>query len=235
MDINKLYKHNYTPYSQEANLAIVHSKEGHYFAGCRVENISYPLSIGAAQSALFICLSETEKPETLYISDPKREVIHFWEMEFDVAVKPLDNNTLQKQDLVNVILEKDINIEETLDKLLDDAVVNESNFPVAAILETDLGYFSGVNIECSAWNMGLCAERVAIAKALAYGSTKLKKLHIHTRDGEFSSPCGACRQVIKEHMPNRQVHLHHADHSESIHFSEDLLPYSFSSTALSNK
>jgi homotetrameric cytidine deaminase len=115
---------------------------------------------------------------------------------------------------------------------LDYAKVEESNFPVAALLETEKGFFSGVNIECSSWSMGLCAERIAIAKALSFGCQQLKTLHIHTRDGEFSSPCGACRQVLIEHMPKRQIHLYHADHSKSIHFCNDLLPHSFQSSSL---
>jgi len=235
MDFNELYQHNYTPYSKQPSISIVRSNEGRYFPGSRIENISYPLTISAAQSALFCCLSERQEPKTIFVTDPDREILPFWEKEFDIDVKPLDKKLLRQRPLAKVILDNDINIKKILDDLLEDAIVGESNFPVTALLETEKGFFTGVNIECSAWNMGLCAERVAIAKALAYGSTKLKKLHIHTQDGEFSSPCGACRQVIKEHMSNRQVHLHHADHSESIYFSNDLLPYSFSSTVLSNK
>lgn len=235
MDIHELYQHNYAPYSDRPAISVVRSTKGEYFPGIRIENISYPLTISAAQSALFCCLSEGKVPETIFVTDPDHELLPFWKKELDIEVSSLDKKLLREKPLTDVILDDDIDIKKMLENLLDDAIVGESNFPVAALLETENGCFSGVNIECSVWNMGLCAERVAIAKALAYGSTRLKKLHIHTRDGEFSSPCGACRQVIKEHMPNRQVHLHHADHSESIHFSNDLLPYSFSSIALSNK
>ncbi len=115
------------------------------------------------------------------------------------------------------------------------AVVEESNFPVSALVETEEGYFSGVNIECSSWNLGLCAERVVITKALTYGAKKLENLHIHSRGGEFSSPCGACRQVIMEHMPDKQIYLHHADGTESVHFAVDLLPHSFRSSTLAKK
>ncbi len=109
-----------------------------------------------------------------------------------------------------------------------------SHFPVAALLETSDGLLSGVNLEFSAWESGLCAERVAVAKALAYGvkSEDISAMHLHTRHGEYSSPCGACRQVIIEHLPSIPVIIHHPDGSTSRHFSSDLLPYSFKSDFL---
>ncbi|WP_440998575.1 cytidine deaminase [Fodinibius sp. SL11] len=235
MDINDLYDQNYVPYSKKASAAVVRSESGKWFPGVRIENISYPLSISAAQNALFYCLSEGHQPSELFTDEINSSMIPSWEAELGCTAKPLHKDKFQSTVFENPALEFNINKIEKLKQLLDMAVVNESDFPVSALIETDQGYFTGVNIECTSWNMGLCAERVAIAKALTFGSDKLKSLEIHTRKGEFSSPCGACRQVIIEHLPKRQVHLHHADNSESIHFSEDLLPHSFSSTSLSNR
>lgn len=235
MDIDTLYELNYVPYSKKPSVALVRSKADTWFPGIRIENISYPLSITAAQNALFFCLSEDQQPVELYVDAIEDNMTSFWQNEFDLAVEPLDKNSPPASTFAQLRLDGEINPEQKLTELLDYAVVGESNFPVSALIETEQGFFSGVNVECSAWNMGLCAERIAIAKALTSGSKKLKRLHIHTRDGEFSSPCGACRQVIIEHLPDHQVHLHHADHSESIHFSKDLLPHSFSSSSLSNK
>jgi len=233
MDISDLSAHTYVPYSKQASVAVVKSEEGRYFPGCRIENISYPLSMGAVQSALFCCISERDTPHTVWATSTDGAMIRFWEDEYDITVSDLDHNATNKFKFPDIQLDADINIEETLTVLLDDAQVEQSNFPVSALVETDNGFFSGVNIECSSWDMGLCAERVAIAKALAFGAEQFHTLHIHTRDGEFSSPCGACRQVIIEHLPDRKVHLHHADHSKSIHFSTDLLPHSFQSSSLS--
>jgi homotetrameric cytidine deaminase len=235
MDINDLYDQNYVPYSQTASVAIVHSNSGRWFPGVRIENISYPLSISATQNALFHCLSEGHRPAELYTDEINASMIPSWEQEFGFTATPLEEADLQNITFKNPVLDSDINKIEQLKQLLDRAVVGESDFPVSAIVETEQGYFTGVNIECSSWDMGLCAERVAIAKALTFGSKKLMSLEIHTRKGEFSSPCGACRQVIIEHLPKKQIHLHHADDSESIHFSEDLLPHSFSSSSLSNR
>lgn len=235
MDINKFYDQNYVPYSKQPSVALVRSKTGTWFPGVRIENIAYPLSITALQNALFCCLSEDQQPAELYVEDTGAHILSYWQKEFELTVHPLENDSLPANNFAELELEAVINPQEKLVTLLDRAVVGESDFPVSALVETERGFFSGVNVECSAWEMGLCAERIAIAKALTYGSRELKRLHVHARDGEFSSPCGACRQVIFEHMPNRQVHLHHADSSESIHFSNDLLPHSFSSSSLASK
>ncbi|MDZ7680695.1 MAG: cytidine deaminase [Fodinibius sp.] len=234
MDINDLYERAYVPYSEAPSAAVVYSQQGQWFPGVRIENISYPLSISASQNALFNCLSEGHQPKQLFAETVDSSMAMFWEHEFDIELYALDNADLSSRVLPTPVLANDIDIHEQLESLLDHAVVAESNFPVSALVSTADGFYAGVNIECSAWDMGLCAERVAIAKALTYGSTPLQSLHIHTRFGEFSSPCGACRQVISEHLAHKQIHLYHSDGSRSIHFSEDLLPHSFQSSSLSN-
>ncbi|WP_138429221.1 cytidine deaminase [Fodinibius saliphilus] len=235
MNISDLTAHSYVPYSDNPNIAVAKSTTGRYYPGCRIENISYPLSISAIQNALFCCISEGETPEKVWAPNTEKTLLSFWEEEFDVAVTTQEQNKWTDVRFPNIVLQEHTPIEKTLQKLLAKAVVGESDFPVAAILETEIGFFSGVNIECSSWSMGLCAERVAIGKALSYGAQNLNRLHIHTRDGEFSSPCGSCRQVIIEHMPQKQVYLHHADNSKSVHFGQDLLPHSFRSSTLSNR
>ena len=233
MTLDNLFAASYTPYSKQPKAALVKSADGQWFHGVRIENISYPLSISATQNALFFCLSKGSNPAELYTNEINESMISSWEREFNISAQSLDSVNFSNLSLESLILDTSIEPKNKLIELLDNAVVEESDFPVSALLETDQGFISGVNIECTSWNMGLCAERVAIAKAFTAGCKTLKSLHIHTRSGEFSSPCGACRQVIIEHMPNRKIHLHHADHSESVQFSTDLLPHSFQSSSLS--
>ncbi|MDX1586830.1 MAG: cytidine deaminase [Balneolaceae bacterium] len=204
---------------------------GNYYPGVRIENAAFPLTINAAQNALFSCLSEQETPKAIYVQDTKANDLEFWRNEYNVWVYPLEelNNTAPKDILLK--LDED-EIEPTLVKLLAQAVTENSNFPVSALLKTAEGFVPGVNIECSEWSLGLCAERVAIAKAISYGIKEFESLYIHTKTGEYSSPCGACRQVIYEHLPHNPVHLFHADHTRSMHYSSDLLPYSFRSSTL---
>jgi homotetrameric cytidine deaminase len=233
-NLTDIFSQPYAPYSRQSEGALVRSSEGQYFPGIRIENISYPLSVTAAQNALFCCLSEGNTPTTLWVSHEDDPLLSFWEREFELTIKPLDPESPPDFQCAPVALDEKRSPNQILPDLLTNARVPYSNFPVSALIETEAGYFSGANIECSAWNMGLCAERIAIFKALTYRANHLKALHIHTADGEFSSPCGACRQVIMEHMPNKKVHLHHADYSTSTHFSNDLMPFSFQASSLSN-
>lgn len=234
MDLSNIYEQSYVPYSKQPETALVYSGEGRLFPGKRIENISYPLTISAAQNALFCCLSEGDTPRELMVTNSDDPLLPFWKKEYGLILDTLDLDNLEQFDLTSIVIQDDITPAAVLPSLLDYARVTYSNFPVAALIETEAGYIGGVNIECTSWNMGLCAERVAVIKALTYYQSDLGDLHIQSRDGAFSSPCGACRQVIAEHMSGCRIHLYHADHSQSIHFSDDLLPFSFHSPTLSN-
>lgn len=232
MDIKQLIDRSYVPYSGNSSTAIVKSVNGNYYPGTRIENAAFPLTINAAQNALFACLSENDRPKAMYVENTKANDLEFWRTEYNVWVYPIEE--LGEEPLKDIVLDLDESeIEFTLKNLLDQAVTVNSDFPVSALLKTSKGYISGVNIECSEWSLGLCAERVAIGKAISYGIRDLQSVYIHTRAGEYSSPCGACRQVIYEHLPHNPVHLFHADGTHSMHFSSDLLPHSFRSSSLS--
>ncbi len=72
-----------------------------------------------------------------------------------------------------------------------------SNYPVgAAVLAEDGLVYGGTNIENSAHPSGLCAERVAINKAISEGNRKILAVAVVTRNA--GAPCGACRQVMRE-------------------------------------
>lgn len=66
----------------------------------------------------------------------------------------------------------------------------------AAVLMEDGRIFTGCNVENAAYPSGLCAERVAIFKAVSEGCRRLMALLVLTDNG--GSPCGACRQVMRE-------------------------------------
>lgn len=209
---------------------MVESAEGHFFPGVRVENLAFPLTITAIQNAIYCCLSEGELPKVLYSNAGTNQLTSFWYEEYDLRVGS-SFRSISGASFKEVLL-TDIKIKETLQQLFKHAVVGNSQFPVACLLETDRGFIGGVNVENDEWTTGLCAERVAIGKAFSYGITEFKALHISTQKGEYCSPCGACRQVIAEHLPQKQVYLYHPDGTQSVHFSNDLLPYSFQSASL---
>ncbi len=66
----------------------------------------------------------------------------------------------------------------------------------AAVLMEDGRIFEGCNVENAVYPLGLCAERVAIFKAVSEGARRIAAIAVVTANG--GSPCGACRQVIRE-------------------------------------
>ena len=72
-----------------------------------------------------------------------------------------------------------------------------SNYPVGAALRTKSGrLYTGVNIENAAYPHTMCAERVAMFKAVSEGETEFEVIAVVTNNG--GSPCGGCRQVMAE-------------------------------------
>lgn len=74
-----------------------------------------------------------------------------------------------------------------------------SNFKVGAAVETDEGeIFTGCNVESASYGLTVCAERVAIWKAVSEGKKKFKRIAVVADTEELTPPCGACRQIIWE-------------------------------------
>ncbi len=101
----------------------------------------------------------------------------------------------------------------------------------AALLTKDGQVFTGCNVENAVYPLGLCAERVAIFKAVSEGYRDFLAIAIVTKNG--GSPCGSCRQVMHEFAPEMRVII--AD--EAGHVREttvaELLPDSFGANDLS--
>lgn len=107
-----------------------------------------------------------------------------------------------------------------------------SNYPVGAALLTTSGRtYDGVNVENAAYPLSICAERVAVFKAVSEGENQFEAIAVVTRDG--GSPCGSCRQVLSEFGLDTIVVL--ADDQGNITLEttvEDLLPGAFGSANL---
>lgn len=112
------------------------------------------------------------------------------------------------------------------------AHVPYSNYRVGAAVLTESGkIYDGVNIENAAFPVTICAERVAIFKAVSNGETDLKAIAVVTKNGGM--PCGSCRQVMAEFSPDLLVIV--ADENEKIvaeKWLSDLLPGAFRSDSL---
>ncbi|NP_991242.1 cytidine deaminase b [Danio rerio] len=98
----------------------------------------------------------------------------------------------------------------------------------AALLTHDGTVFTGCNVENACFNLGICAERVAISKAVSEGYRDFKAIAIASDMCEnFISPCGGCRQFMREFGSNWEVYLSKPDGSYVEMTVEELLPASF--------
>lgn len=83
-----------------------------------------------------------------------------------------------------------------------------SKFKVGAAILTKKGkIYTGVNIENVSYGLSICAERVALYRALVDGAKDFSTIAIYTPTKNFTYPCGACRQVLAEFNPNIYILL----------------------------
>lgn len=88
---------------------------------------------------------------------------------------------------------------EAARRVRENAVCGRSGFAVGAALEAEDGkIWTGCNVENSTYGLTVCAERVAIWKALSEGVRKFKGVAVVTGAEEPTPPCGACRQILWE-------------------------------------
>ncbi|HMI52972.1 MAG TPA: cytidine deaminase [Candidatus Saccharimonadales bacterium] len=108
-----------------------------------------------------------------------------------------------------------------------------SNFRVGAAVRASSGrIFGGCNVENSTYGLTLCAERVAIFKALSEGERGFDAIAIVTDADTLTPPCGACRQIIWEFCGDIPVTLSNLkDKSETLQM-RDLLPRPFDVSSL---
>jgi len=82
-----------------------------------------------------------------------------------------------------------------------------SGFRVGAALRTQDGkIFAGSNVENASFSLSICAERVALFKAVSEGHRSFTDLAIVSSSGRPTFPCGACRQVLIEFSQDLMVH-----------------------------
>jgi cytidine deaminase len=110
-----------------------------------------------------------------------------------------------------------------------------SEFPVgAALIAKNNNVFYGCNIESSSYSLTICAERVALVKALSEGTTQFHTIVIFARKAAFCPPCGACRQLLYDYAPNLQIILTDGKEYKTYNIKE-LLPHAFEESQLSKK
>ena len=103
-----------------------------------------------------------------------------------------------------------------------------SNFAVGAALLTTTGeVFTGCNIENASYSLTICAERVAVAKAVSTGFNEFQAIAVYAVGEEPVSSCGACRQVLLEFGGETDVIMGNAQGVQLIMKVKELLPAAF--------
>lgn len=103
-----------------------------------------------------------------------------------------------------------------------------SNFRVGAAVRSKSGHiYSGCNVESASFGLTVCAERVAIWKAVSEGETDLTAIAIVTDTDELTPPCGVCRQIIWEFCGDVPILLANCRGDRDSSTTKELLPRAF--------
>ena len=106
-----------------------------------------------------------------------------------------------------------------------------SNFRVGAAVRATSGrIFGGCNVENATYGLTLCAERIAIFKALSEGERGFDAITVVTDTDTLTPPCGACRQLIWEFCGDIPVTLANLTNKTETIQMRDLFPKPFDST-----
>jgi cytidine deaminase len=113
------------------------------------------------------------------------------------------------------------------------AVADFSKFKVGAALETADGLvITGCNVENATYGLTICAERVAMFKALSEGHRRFTRVAIVADTADPTPPCGACRQILWEFGGDLEVLLANLTDHKGTHRLKDLLPLPFDARLL---
>ncbi len=108
-----------------------------------------------------------------------------------------------------------------------------SGFKVGAALETTTGdIITGCNVENATYGLTICAERVAMFKALSEGHRKFRRVAVVADTEAPTPPCGACRQILWEFGGDLEVVLANLERETGRHQLKDLLPLPFDARLL---
>jgi cytidine deaminase len=108
------------------------------------------------------------------------------------------------------------------------AYAEYSKFKVGAAVRTESGQiYTGCNVENASYALSICAERVAIFKAVAAGDVKIIEVALCTDAPTPSTPCGACRQVLFEFSQSAVVIMGNLHGLKIVSNIKELFPQPF--------
>ncbi len=108
-----------------------------------------------------------------------------------------------------------------------------SKFRVGAAIEDENGrIFTGCNVENATYGLTICAERVAVFKAISEGARKFKRIAVAADTEVLTPPCGACRQILWEFLGDAEVTLVNLQGKSETMQLKDLFPRPFDASFL---
>jgi cytidine deaminase len=108
-----------------------------------------------------------------------------------------------------------------------------SHFRVgAALLDAEGRIHTGCNVENATYGLTLCAERVAVFKAISEGARSFTRVAIAADTETLTPPCGACRQILWEFCSDIEVVLVNLRGASETMRLKDLLPRAFDASFL---
>lgn len=118
-------------------------------------------------------------------------------------------------------------------KVRENAHAPFSKFKVGAAIEDESGrIFTGCNVENATYGLTLCAERVAVFKAISEGARKFRRVAVAADTDVLTPPCGACRQILWEFCGDVEITLLNL-HGKTEKFQmKDLFPRPFDASFL---
>jgi cytidine deaminase len=127
-----------------------------------------------------------------------------------------------------------------MNKLLEAALEARNNahapfskFRVGAAIEDESGrIFTGCNIENATYGLTICAERVAVFKAISEGVRKFKRIAVAADTDVLTPPCGACRQILWEFCGDAELTLVNLQGKTETFRLKDLFPRPFDASFL---
>lgn len=103
-----------------------------------------------------------------------------------------------------------------------------SNFKVGAAVRTKGGkIYTGCNVESASYGLTVCAERVAIWKAVSEGEKEFTEIAVVADTHELTPPCGVCRQIIWEFCGDIPVVFANLKNDSEVVKMSELLPRAF--------
>ncbi len=97
----------------------------------------------------------------------------------------------------------------------------------AALMTTNGNIYNGCNVENASYGLTICAERNAVFKMISSGETKIESVAVVSESDSIITPCGACRQVIREFADDDCRIICASPNEVRVFTLYELLPFSF--------